>query len=86
MPGNLAQYGSLVLALACIFGFFNRHAVGGNDLDNAMGNSVGARARTHEQAIIKTTVFELAGRDCLPILFFFLFCAKFGYQLGIFGA
>jgi hypothetical protein len=85
VPGNLAQCGSLLLAIACTFGLFYRHAVGGNNLDNAMGSSVGAQARTSEQAIIITMMFELAGRDCLPIMFFFLFCANFGYQLGILG-
>jgi PiT family inorganic phosphate transporter len=61
MSEILAQYGTLLLALACIFGFFMAYGVGANDVANAMGTSVGARAITIKQAIIIAMVFEFAG-------------------------
>lgn len=57
----LAQHGHILLILACVFGFFMAWGVGANDVANAMGTSVGARALTVKQAIAIAMVFEFAG-------------------------
>ena len=57
----LAQYGTILLILACVFGFFMAWGVGANDVANAMGTSVGSRALTIKQAILIAMVFEFAG-------------------------
>ena len=46
MSEIISQYGTILLALACVFGFFMAYGVGANDVANAMGTSVGARAIT----------------------------------------
>ena len=61
MSDILAQHGTLLLALACLFGFIMAYGVGSNDVANAMGTSVGARAITIKQAILIAMVFEFAG-------------------------
>ena len=61
MSEIIAQYGSIFLAMAVIFGFFMAWGVGANDVANAMGTSVGARAITIRQAILIAMVFEFAG-------------------------
>ncbi len=61
MSEVISQYGMVLLALACLFGFFMAYGVGANDVANAMGTSVGARAITIKQAIIIAMVFEFAG-------------------------
>ena len=45
----IAEYGSILLILACLFGFFMAWGVGANDVANAMGTSVGSRALTIKQ-------------------------------------
>jgi len=57
----IAEYGSLFLALACLFGFFMAWGIGANDVANAMGTSVGSRALTITQAICIAMVFEFLG-------------------------
>ncbi|MEW5248356.1 inorganic phosphate transporter [Microbulbifer sp. 2201CG32-9] len=57
----ISQYGTILLILACIFGFFMAWGVGANDVANAMGTSVGSRALTIKQAILIAMVFEFAG-------------------------
>ncbi|WP_323846647.1 anion permease [Microbulbifer magnicolonia] len=57
----LSQYGTILLILACVFGFFMAWGVGANDVANAMGTSVGSRALTIRQAILIAAVFEFAG-------------------------
>ncbi|WP_276488131.1 inorganic phosphate transporter [Ectopseudomonas mendocina] len=57
----IADYGLVLLVLACLFGFFMAWGVGANDVANAMGTSVGSRALTIRQAIIIAMVFEFAG-------------------------
>ena len=52
MSEIISQYGTILLALACVFGFFMAYGVGANDVANAMGTSVGARAITIKQAMI----------------------------------
>lgn len=61
MPDIISQYGFLLLALGCSFSFFMAWGVGANDVANAMGTSVGARAITIKQAIVIAMVFEFAG-------------------------
>jgi PiT family inorganic phosphate transporter len=57
----IADYGTLLLLLACLFGFFMAWGVGANDVANAMGTSVGSKALTIKQAILIAMVFEFAG-------------------------
>src|SRR3990167_665694 len=57
----IADYGYVLLLLACLFGFFMAWGVGANDVTNAMGTSVGSKALTIKQAIGIAMVFEFAG-------------------------
>jgi PiT family inorganic phosphate transporter len=57
----IADYGLVLLVLACLFGFFMAWGVGANDVANAMGTSVGSRALTIKQAILIAMVFEFCG-------------------------
>ena len=61
MSDIIAQHGTLLLGMAIVFGFFMAWGVGANDVANAMGTSVGARAITIKQAIIIAMIFEFAG-------------------------
>jgi len=56
-----AEYGHVLLILACVFGLFMAWGIGANDVANAMGTSVGSRALTMKQAIIVAMIFEFAG-------------------------
>ena len=47
----IVQYGPWFVGLALIFGLYMTWGVGANDLANAMGTSVGAKALTVKQAI-----------------------------------
>ncbi len=57
----IAQYGTVFIALAVIFGFYMTWGIGANDVANAMGTSVGSGAITVMQAIIIAAIFEFAG-------------------------
>lgn len=57
----IAEYGTVLLVLACCFGFFMAWGVGANDVSNAMGTSVGSKALTIKQAIIIAMFFEFFG-------------------------
>ncbi|GAB1260704.1 inorganic phosphate transporter [Aurantivibrio plasticivorans] len=57
----LAEYGTLLLVLACLFGVFMAWGVGANDVANAMGTSVGSKALTIKQAIFIAMIFEFLG-------------------------
>lgn len=59
--GIIEDYGMILLVLAVLFGIFMAWGVGANDVANAMGTSVGAKAVTIKQAIIIAMVFEFAG-------------------------
>lgn len=59
--GVIEEFGSTLLILTIIFGFFMAWGVGANDVANAMGTSVGAKAITLKQAIVIAMVFEFAG-------------------------
>ena len=57
----ILEYGSFLLITGCMFGFFMAWGIGANDVANAMGTSVGARALTLFQAILVACIFEFAG-------------------------
>lgn len=57
----IAEYGTILLILACLFGFFMAWGIGANDVANAMGTSVGSKALTIKQAILIAIVFEFLG-------------------------
>jgi len=57
----IAEYGTVFLVMAVIFGFYMTWGIGANDVANAMGTSVGSGAITVKQAIIIAAIFEFAG-------------------------
>jgi PiT family inorganic phosphate transporter len=57
----IAEYATIFLVMACLFGFFMAWGIGANDVANAMGTSVGSRALTIKQAILIAMVFEFMG-------------------------
>ena len=57
----IAEYSTVFLGLACLFGFFMAWGVGANDVANAMGTSVGSKALTIRQAILIAILLEFAG-------------------------
>lgn len=57
----IAQYGSIFLVMACVFGFFMAWGIGANDVANAMGTSVGSKALTLKQALVVAMIFEFLG-------------------------
>ena len=57
----IAEYGFILLVVGCVCGFFMAWGIGANDVANAMGTSVGARALTLAQAVLVACIFEFAG-------------------------
>ena len=57
----IAEYGTVLLALAVIFGLYMTWGIGANDVANAMGTSVGSGAITVKQAIVIAAIFEFTG-------------------------
>ncbi|MFD1009361.1 MULTISPECIES: inorganic phosphate transporter [Oceanisphaera] len=57
----IANYGTLLILMAALFGFFMAWGIGANDVANAMGTSVGTRSLTIKQAILIAMIFEFAG-------------------------
>ncbi len=57
----IAQYGTVFLILAAVFGLFMAWGIGANDVANAMATSVGSKALTIKQAVIIAAVFEFSG-------------------------
>tara|TARA_R110000824_G_scaffold336_11_gene2379 strand:- start:23804 stop:25075 length:1272 start_codon:yes stop_codon:yes gene_type:complete len=57
----LGEYGTILLILAILFGFFMAWGIGANDVANAMGTSVGSGALTIRQAILVAAIFEFSG-------------------------
>ena len=57
----IAQWGTVFLIMAVIFGLYMTWGIGANDVANAMGTSVGSGAITVTHAIIIAAIFEFAG-------------------------
>ena len=57
----IAQYGSVFIVIAVIFGLYMTWGIGANDVANVMGTSVGSGAITVTTAIIIAAIFEFAG-------------------------
>lgn len=57
----IQSYSLILVVLAATFGFVMAWGIGANDVANAMGTSVGAKAITLKQAILIAMVFEFAG-------------------------
>ncbi|CAM3509143.1 Low-affinity inorganic phosphate transporter 1 [Vibrio aerogenes CECT 7868] len=57
----LANYGTILVLVAAVFGFLMAIGIGANDVANAMGTSVGSKALTVKQAIFIAMIFEFAG-------------------------
>lgn len=55
------QYGTIIVIITAIFGFFMAFGIGANDVSNAMGTSVGSGTITAKQAILIAMIFEFAG-------------------------
>lgn len=55
------EHSYLILLCAGLFGFLMAWGVGANDVANAMGTSVGAKALTVKQAVLVAIIFEFAG-------------------------
>lgn len=55
------EHQTLLLIIAGVFGLFMAWGIGANDVANAMGTSVGARAITVKQAVIIAALFEFTG-------------------------
>ena len=52
---TIVLYGPYLLISGCVFGFFMAWGIGANDVANAMGTSVGARAVSYTHLTLPTT-------------------------------
>jgi len=57
----IAEWGTVFMVMAIIFGAYMAWGIGANDVANAMGTPVGSGAITVKQAIIIAAIFEFAG-------------------------
>ena len=57
----IAQYGSVFIIIAVIFGLYMTWGIGANDVANVMGTSVGSGAITVTAAIVIAAIFEFLG-------------------------
>ena len=58
---NFSSHHVILFLLASIFGIFMACNIGGNDVANSFGTSVGAKTLTLKQALIVAAVFECSG-------------------------
>jgi len=61
MVDFFSEYQMILIGLAAVFGLLMAFGIGANDVANAMGTSVGAKALTVKQAIFIAMIFEFAG-------------------------
>ena len=61
----IADYGLVLLLLACLFGFFMAWGVGANDVANAFASSVSAKSITLRQAVVIASFCEFGGAVAL---------------------
>lgn len=61
MADFFTEYQMILIGLAGLFGLLMAFGIGANDVANAMGTSVGAKALTVKQAIVIAMIFEFAG-------------------------
>lgn len=59
--GYIASSNILIFALATVFGIFMAFNIGGNDVANSFGTSVGAGTLTMKQALAVAAIFEVSG-------------------------
>jgi PiT family inorganic phosphate transporter len=57
----ITEHYTVLMGMAVVFGLFMTWGIGANDVANAMGTSIGAKAITVTQAIFIAAVFEFAG-------------------------
>jgi PiT family inorganic phosphate transporter len=57
----IAQHSVALMGMAVVFGLFMTWGIGANDVANAMGTSIGAKAITVTQAVFIAAVFEFSG-------------------------
>ncbi|MFM2486525.1 inorganic phosphate transporter [Celerinatantimonas yamalensis] len=57
----IANHGTILVAIAALFGFIMAWGIGANDVANAMGTSVGSGVLTIRNAVFIAMIFEFSG-------------------------